>query len=135
MKPRTQHILEERIHQVLAEAIRRDLSDPRVELALPSITQVKLAPDLSIVHVKVSILGEEGASSACWKGLLSARKFLQGCLAKHLQIRTVPQLVLHLDDSLKKAAEVLSKINEAMKDIRPAPDETQPAPSDAETDP
>ena len=118
MNERIQHKIEERIHQILAEAIRRDLSDPRLELALPSITRVKLAPDLSVVHVSVSVLGEPGAATACWQGILSGRKFLQGCLGRHLQLRTTPQLMLHLDESLKKAAEVLDQISQAMKDIR-----------------
>lgn len=110
MNERTLHMLESRIRDAVAEAIHSELNDPRVEEAFPSITRVKLAPDMSVVHVSISIMGEEGAQRSCWRGLQSGRKRLQGAIGKRLKTRTVPELLLHLDESLKKAASVLDTI-------------------------
>ena len=56
--------------------IQRELSDPRIP-AITSVTRVKVAEDLSVADVYVSMMASEGQQSAarglwtCWK-LLAA---------------------------------------------------------------
>ncbi|HEY7087001.1 MAG TPA: 30S ribosome-binding factor RbfA, partial [Tepidisphaeraceae bacterium] len=51
------------IQQELAQIIMRELSDPRLT-GLPSITRVKVSPDLSIADVYMTIMGTPGQQTA-----------------------------------------------------------------------
>lgn len=122
MNDRTLHMLEARIRDAVSDCIKQDLSDPRLEMGWPSVTGVRLSPDISVAHVKISVMGPESGQRACWRGLLSARPRLQAYVARRLKTRTAPELILHLDESLKKAADVLGAINEAIADQAESPD-------------
>ena len=63
------------IQRELAEMILRDLQDPRLT-GLPSITRVKVSPDLSIADVYVTIMGSEGHQTAALNALNWSGEFL-----------------------------------------------------------
>ena len=56
------------IQRELAEMILRDLNDPRLS-GFPSITRVKVSPDLSIADVYVTIMGTPGHQEAALNAL------------------------------------------------------------------
>ena len=51
------------IQRELADIIMRDLQDPRL-IGFPSITRVKVSPDLSIADVFITVMGTEGQQTA-----------------------------------------------------------------------
>jgi len=61
------------IQRELAEMILRDLNDPRLS-GFPSITRVKVSPDLSIADVYVTIMGTPGQQTAALNALALIRK-------------------------------------------------------------
>jgi ribosome-binding factor A len=105
------------IQRELAEMILRDLNDPRLT-GLPSITRVKVSPDLSVADVYVTIMGTEGAQTAALNALKHSAGIMRTRLTKVLSIRQAPFLKFHIDESLKKEIEVLELIRKANEEDR-----------------
>ena len=105
------------IQRELAEMILRDLQDPRLT-GLPSITRVKVSPDLSIADVYVTIMGTEGQQTAALNALKHSAGMMRAKLTKSLSIRVAPFLKFHIDEGLKKELAVLDAIRKATEEDR-----------------
>jgi ribosome-binding factor A len=102
------------IQQELALIILRDLNDPRLT-GMPSITRVKISPDLSIADVYVTIMGTEGQKTAALNALRHSAGLMRTKLTHSLTLRVAPFVKFHLDEDLKKELElleVLRKVSE-----------------------
>ena len=100
------------IRQVLAEAITREVRDPRVGLV--TLTRVDVSGDLSHANVYVMVSGEEADRQRGLEGLQSASGFLRTRVAKALATRTIPELHFVLDRGLEHAA----RINAMLADLK-----------------
>src|SRR3954462_4801163 len=100
------------IQQELAQIIMRELNDPRLT-GMPSITRVKVSPDLSIADVYVTIMGTEGQQSAALNALKHSAGMMRSKLTKLLSLRQAPYLKFHIDENLKKELAVLDAIRRA----------------------
>ena len=100
------------IRQVLAEAITREVRDPRVGLV--TLTRVSVSGDLSHASVYVMAPGEEADRQRALEGLQSAAGFLRTRIAKALATRTIPELHFELDRGLEHAA----RINAVLADLK-----------------
>lgn len=106
------------VRQVLAEAIPREVRDPRVGLV--TVTRVEVSGDLG--HATVYVMagkgegakGEGGKGEAVLEGLRSAAGFLRSRLARELPTRTVPELHFELDRGYEHAA----RINAVLADLK-----------------
>ena len=116
------------VRQVLAEALAREIRDPRVGLV--TITRVDVSGDLS--HAKVYVMvnelgksgeevgktgedpGKTGEGDRALEGLKSAAGFLRSKVAKALSTRTIPELHFELDRGLEHAA----RINAVLADLK-----------------
>ena len=105
------------IQRELAEIILRDLNDPRLT-GLPSITRVKVSPDLSIADVYVTVMGTEGQQTAALNALKHSAGLMRSKLTKILSIRVAPFLKFHFDEGLKKELAVLDAIRKANEEDR-----------------
>ena len=103
------------IQRELMEIIMRDLSDPRLA-GMPSITRVKVSPDLSIADVYVTIMGTEGAQTAALNALRHSAGMMRTKLTKSLTLRVAPFLKFHLDEDLKKELEVLDLLDKVARE-------------------
>src|SRR4030095_3902236 len=119
------------IQRELAEMILRDLNDPRLS-GFPSITRVKVSPDLSIADVYVTIMGTPGHQEAALNALKHSAGVMRTKLTKVLSIRVAPFLKFHLDEGLKKDLAWLEAIRRANEEDRartgggePVSDESQ----------
>jgi ribosome-binding factor A len=104
------------VRQVLAEAIPRDVRDPRVGLV--TVTRVEVSGDLSHATVYVMETGKTGEETgktgeetgktgeALLAGLRSAAGFLRSRVARELSTRTVPELRFELDRGFEHAARI-----------------------------
>lgn len=100
------------VRQVLAEAIGREVRDPRIGFV--TVTRVDVSGDLSHAQVYVMAQGEEAERQKALEGLQSAAGFLRGKIAKALATRTIPELHFALDRGLEHAA----RINAVLADLK-----------------
>ena len=101
----------------LAEIVRDELSDPRLELF--SIMDIELSSDLTSAHVKVSSVGGPTASADCVKALESATPLLWNRLRDATDLRHVP----HLRFSVDQGPEYLAEIERLLLQVPPAADD------------
>jgi ribosome-binding factor A len=94
------------IRHELAMIILRELNDPRLQ-GLPSITRVKLSPDLSVADVYVTVMGTPGQQSAALNALRHSAGVMRVKLSQAIALRQAPFLKFHLDENLKKELAVL----------------------------
>lgn len=123
------------IRDIVAEAMREKLSDPRIE-RLTSITRVEISPDLSSAHIHVSVMADETHRKLTLNALQHSSGRLRSLIAQQVSMRTVPWLTFHLDDSIRRGFETVQTIDRLMDELRPAEAEPSDGPvlDDAETD-
>jgi ribosome-binding factor A len=100
------------IRQVVADALMREIRDPRVGFV--TVTGVQVTNDLSHARVFVTVPGDEAEKARALEGLQSAAGFLRSRAARALTTRTVPELHFELDKGLQHAA----RIEELLESIR-----------------
>ena len=102
----------ETLRQVIADALAREVRDPRVGFV--TVTAVLVTNELSHARVMVSVPGDDAARARALEGLESAAGFLRSRAARTLTTRTVPELHFELDLGLQHAA----RINELLEELR-----------------
>ena len=102
----------ETLRQVIADALTREVRDPRVGFV--TLTGVLVTNDLSHARIMVTVPGEEAEKTRALEGLQSAAGLLRSRAARALTTRSVPELHFELDRGLEHAA----RINELLNDIR-----------------
>lgn len=86
------------IQKELAEIIKNDLSDPRLQ-TLISVTSVKTSPDFTSVKASVSIYEQDIVQRKnILKILQKSSGYIKRILAENLCLRNVPDLHFVLDD-------------------------------------
>jgi ribosome-binding factor A len=104
------------IQQEISQLLREQVNDPRLT-SLISITEVSTSSDLRHTKVFISTFGDNVDKKEILQGFTAASGFLRRQLANRLQLRHMPELSFHFDDSIEHAAEVLKLIDEvASKD-------------------
>jgi ribosome-binding factor A len=104
------------IQQEISQLLRDQVNDPRLT-SLISITEVSTSSDLKHTKVFISTFGDNVDKKEILQGFTAASGFLRRQLANRLQLRHMPELSFHFDDSIEHAAEVLKLIDEvASKD-------------------
>ena len=103
------------IQRELAEMIQRDLTDPRLT-GFPSVTRVKVAPDISTADVFVSVMGTPGQQTAALHALQHSAGLMRTKLTRSLSLRVAPYLRFHIDEQLKKEIAILDLIRMANKE-------------------
>ena len=107
------------IQQELAQIIQRELNDPRLT-GMPSITRVRVSPDLSVADVYMTIMGTEGQQTAAINALKHSASMLRLKLTQQLTLRVAPFLKFHIDENLKKELAVLQLLQKARDEAEQA---------------
>lgn len=102
--------LEGELMKVLAEIIREDIKDPRLNLI--TITDVTVAKDLSFAKIFISHLDEEKAKAGL-DALNKGKGFIRKQIGMKLKLRIVPEIAFFIDDTLNYSL----KINKILKSI------------------
>lgn len=97
----------------LAELLGREVKDPRVGPV--TVTQVSLAPDLSVARVYVVPFGGATPRPDLLEGLKAAAGFLRGEVGRRVGMRHAPRLEFLIDDSFDRAAQLSALISAANK--------------------
>jgi ribosome-binding factor A len=100
------------IRQVIADALAREVRDPRVGFV--TVTAVLVTNELSHARVMVSVPGGEAEKAKAMEGLQRAAGFFRSRVARSLTTRTVPELHFELDKGVAHAA----RIEELLQSIR-----------------
>jgi ribosome-binding factor A len=103
------------IQRELAEIIQRDLQDPRLT-GLPSITRVKVSPDLSIADVFITVMGTPGQQTAALNALKHSAGMMRHKLTKSLTLRQAPFIKFHIDEDMKKEIELLELLRKVSEE-------------------
>jgi ribosome-binding factor A len=107
------------IQKELAMIILRELNDPRLT-GMPSITRVKVSPDLSIADVYVTIMGTKGQESAALTALRHSAGMMRTLLTKQLTLKQAPFLKFHIDENLKKELEMMDLLKKVAEETAEA---------------
>ncbi len=89
------------IKKCLSTAIKFDLRDPRIS-EMTSLTDVTISSDLSYCDIYVSVLGKEWDKKQTLEGLDQAGGYLKKMLADQIDLRQIPELRFHLDESIER---------------------------------
>lgn len=108
--------INEALREVIAEAMHRDLSDPR--LVMVTITQVRATQDLKEAKVYWTAL-DPARRDAAGKALESARGVLQGKVGRELRSRQTPHLQFIFDEHQERAVDLTRLIDEVTADLPP----------------
>lgn len=106
------------LQHVLAEAIARDVSDPR--LGFVTITHVEATQDVREAKVYFTTLRARERKGS-QEALESARGLLQSRLAHELRSRSTPQLTFIYDSTQQDAVALTRFIDEVTADMPPVP--------------
>lgn len=95
--------------------ILRDLADPRI-MGMTSVTRVKVAEDLSIADVYVTVMGTPGQQSAALNALKHSAGMIRTRLTKEISIRQTPFIRFHIDEDLKKELEMMELLDKVARE-------------------
>ena len=98
------------VHRVLAEGIRSEIKDPRIN-PMTSVVTVEVAPDLKTCKAWISVLGDEDSQKATLEGLKSAEGYIRSLLAKKINLRNTPEIRFILDQSIAYGVSMSKKID------------------------
>ena len=94
----------------ISSILQTEISDPKLGFA--TVSEVRVAPDLSTAKVYVSFLGKNYKKRDGIEVLQRSKGYIKSLLAKRLSMRKIPDLHFLVDDSLDKAMkidEIISK--------------------------
>lgn len=99
------------VHRVLAEIIRSEIKDPRIN-PMTSVVTVEVAPDLKTCKAWISVLGDEESQKDTLAGLKSAEGYIRNLLAKKMNMRNTPEIKFILDQSIAYGVSMTKKIDD-----------------------
>ena len=106
--PRTDK-LDSLLMREISSILQTEISDPKLGFA--TVSEVRVAPDLSTAKVYVSFLGKNYAKRDGLEVLRRSKGYIKTLLAKRLSTRKIPDLTFMVDDSIDKAAKIEEIIN------------------------
>lgn len=121
--PRARRI-EEQLKRLLSELVRREVKDPRVGLI--TITAVSVTRDLSHAKVYFTPFAGIGDPEVALEALQHAAGYLRIQVRNQMRLRTAPELVFQLDDSLERGARLSTLIHDAVESDRSRHVEPEP---------
>lgn len=92
--------ISQEVKKVISKAISFDLKDPKVS-DKTSVTDVKVSNDLSYADIYVTVMGTEWDKNQTIDGLENAEGYLKNSIATGMNIRQIPELRFHLDESIE----------------------------------
>ena len=109
---------------MLSELVRREVKDPRVGLI--TITAVSVTRDLTHAKVYFTPFAGMGDPEVALEALQHAAGYLRIQVRNQMRLRTAPELVFQLDDSLERGARLSTLIHDAVESDRSRHVEPEP---------
>lgn len=89
----------EEVRQELSEILAREVHDPGIGFV--TLTRVKVSPDLQVVRVFYTLMGDEKARRETARALDRATPFLRRQIGRRIRLRRVPELHFQFDESVE----------------------------------
>lgn len=89
----------EQVRQEISALLLSDVHDPGIGLV--TLTRVKVSPDLQLVRVYYTQLGDEKARNDTRRALERATPYLRRQLGSRIRLRRVPELRFEFDTSVE----------------------------------
>ncbi len=105
--------IDEQLKEEISKIISYDLKNPHLT-GMISVTHVKTTPDLRYAQVFVSMIGEKSRKDNL-KILKQSSGYIRSEIAKRINLRITPELVIVFDDSMEygeRIDNILNKISE-----------------------
>lgn len=102
--------LNEQIKREVSDILRSEVKDPRIGLV--TVTEARVAPDLSIARLYVRGLGTD--EEELFAGLRKATAYIRRELGKRLSVRHVPELRFEADRALEHALHIEKLLSEVL---------------------
>lgn len=102
----------EEAFQVISEAYRNELSDPRLKGV--QLTAAEMTADLQVLKIYYYVDGPDGDKKRAHTGLQSAKGYLKKVIADNLVLRFIPDIRFYFDEGIEKA-ERLDRILDSLK--------------------
>ena len=109
MSQRTDRV-DELLRQEIGVLLAKEIADPRIGFV--TITDVETAPDLRHAKVWVSIIGGKTDQKETLRALQHSMGFIRHELGRTLRIKRIPDLHVHLDDSMERGTRLLHMLQE-----------------------
>ncbi len=103
-----------RIQTVLSDLLRKDVQDPRLEMA--TISSVRVSSDLRVARIYFSVFGGNNRVEKAAKGFKSSHGFIKKQLAAQLGLRYMPELKFIHDTSFDRGARIDLLLKSIAKD-------------------
>lgn len=103
----------EQIRRELADLIRLELKDPRVNLV--TLTDVEVSPDYAHAKVFYTTLAGETQREEIARGLKRSAGFLRRELGRRVRIHQTPELHFVYDTSVERGSQLSQLIDEAVR--------------------
>ncbi len=109
----------------------REVKDPAIGFV--TLTRVKMSPDLQLVRVYYTLMGDDKAKRDTQRALERATPFLRRHIAARVRLRRVPELRFQFDQSVEHQDRI-ERILLDLADERRARGETADEPAPARPD-
>jgi ribosome-binding factor A len=119
MTSRRQQRVAELLHEELGLLISTELTDPRLADALVTVTRVDVSQDLHNARVYVEHALGPRESPQILAALAHSQTFLRKALVENLNLRMVPDLTFHVDETGARARRVDELLDSIAKDHGP----------------
>lgn len=100
MALRNQRVAEQ-IKKEMAQILREELKDPRLETGLVTVTGVVLSNDLHYARIYISIYGDENRKREAMEALSRATGFVRREIGQRLSLRYTPEITFKIDTSIE----------------------------------
>ena len=114
----------EAIRQELSIILQRDVHDPGIGFV--TLTRVKVSPDLQVVRVYYTVIGDDKLRKDTAKALGRAMPFLRRQIGARVSLRRVPELHFEYDESIEKQ----DRIEKILLDLQRERDEREKEPKE-----
>jgi ribosome-binding factor A len=123
----------EEIRQELSLVLLREVHDPGIGFV--TLTRVKVSPDLQVVRVFYTLMGDDRARRETARALERATPFLRRQIGSRVRLRRVPELHFQFDEGVENQ----DRIERILLDLQRERDAREaaglgPPASDVETD-
>ncbi len=110
--PQRRQKLEKFLLREIGTMLLTEMKDPSIGFV--SVVGVAVSSDFRTAKVRVSVFGNEIDKKKNMKALKRARGFIQSRIAANLSMRSVPELIFILDESIEKSIRVGEIISKAV---------------------